>query len=111
MVGENENVMEAIRQVFQQLQTIRDDIKTVKEDMRTMEERMDNKRMDLLERNRSRKISSRRYEPNETLVSKNAHVPISIPTTPTSVSQTPHSLQKATTVLTPYSPDVDHIHG
>jgi hypothetical protein len=45
----------------------------------------------------------------ETLLSKKAHVPVSIPTTPTSVSQTPHSLQKSTSVSAPYSPHVDHM--
>jgi hypothetical protein len=43
------------------------------------------------------------------LLDKPVDESVTTPTTPTSVSQTPHSLQKSTSVLAPYSPDVDHM--
>jgi hypothetical protein len=72
----------------------------------------------------TRNSSPRSLESKKSSVSKNTHVPVSTPTTPISVSHVPvtpvkatptsvsralPSIEKATCVLAPYSPEVDHM--
>jgi hypothetical protein len=49
------------------------------------------------------------HESKKSLVSKNDRVKVSTPTTPTSISRALPSTEKATCVLAPYSPEVDHM--